>query len=75
MENIPGAQTLDKILYPPPILKKYSGSFVAGKEVENRYKKKVGGTWQTAGTSSTIKNRTFRDNPFAINGERASVLV
>ena len=37
--------------------------------------KKIGGTWQSAGTGSSIRHRTFQSNDFAFSGMRASVEV
>lgn len=39
------------------------------------YRKKIGGTWHFKGTGSSIKHRTFNDNPFAANGTRPGVMV
>jgi hypothetical protein len=39
------------------------------------YKKKIAGSWQNVGSGSEIKNRSFRDNPFAGQGSRNSIVL
>jgi hypothetical protein len=75
LDNLPGWVEIDGKYYPSPFAKQYSGSWMSGKEVVAEYKKKVGGTWQTKGSKSKIKHRTFKDNPFAANGTRPAVMV
>lgn len=60
---------------PCPLMQSYSGSWNSGKTVIASYKKKIGGTWQEKGTKSRIKHVTYRDNPFAAQGSRASVMI
>tara|TARA_R110002073_G_scaffold237786_1_gene398829 strand:- start:5007 stop:7142 length:2136 start_codon:yes stop_codon:yes gene_type:complete len=75
MDNLPGYIETDDKFYPSPFAKQYSGSWMSAKEVLAEYKKKLGGTWQTRGSGSKIKHRTFKDNPFAANGTRPAVMV
>lgn len=75
IENLPGHQEVNGILYPSPFSKQYSGSWNSGKQVIAQYKKKVGGSWKNEGSKSTINHRSFSDNPFAANGLRCSVMV
>lgn len=75
LDNLPGSIELNGVYYPSPLAKKYKGSFQPGKEISAKYKVKVGGNWKTYGTGSEIKNRTFRDNPYAIQGTRSSTIV
>lgn len=74
-DRLPGAITMDDRSYPSPISKQYRGSWEIGKEVIAEYKKKTSGGWSTKGSGSSIKNRTFRDNPFAAQGTRPILLV
>ena len=75
LDNLPGSTKIYTRVYPAPFSKKYKGSFSAGKGIVNYFDKKVGGTWEVAGSGSSIKNRTFKDNPFAAQGERAGVAI
>lgn len=75
IENLPGAIELDGVTYPSPLYKLYKGSWMPGKQIESYFKVKRGGNWIEEGTGTTIKNRTFKDNPYAIQGNRAGVVV
>jgi len=75
IDYLPGAMEINGRRYPSPFYPQTSGSLSTGKSLIAAYKKKVGGTWRTLGSRSTIKNRTFKDNPFAAQGERCSVMI
>lgn len=75
IDNLEGGMEIGDKYYPPPFSKKYMGSWTPGKEVRANYKKKIGGSWHDRGSTSKIKHRTFRDNPFAANGTRPAVMV
>lgn len=75
LENLPGGIQLGDKYYPAPFDKKYKGSWEPGKEVIAKYRKKEGGTWREVGSGSTIKHRTYADNPFAAQGTRPAVMV
>ena len=59
--------------YPHPFFKKYTGSF--NKEVIAKYKKKIGGNWQDYGSNSKIRVESYKDDPYAGQGTRNSVMV
>lgn len=61
--------------FPPPFYKNYVGTFAVNSEIRAEYKKKVAGRWITAGSRSTIKHRSFNENPFAAQGTRPDLLV
>lgn len=73
--NLPGAIELNGRFYPSPLSKKYSGSWAVGKKVTQLYKKKTGGSWQDKGTGTTLRHVTYKDNPFAAQGSRNSIIV
>lgn len=75
LENLDGSQETDGRYYPCPFYKTMKGSWGVDKEIEHRYRKKVGGTWVTQGTGSRIKHRTFKNNAYAANGTRPGILV
>jgi hypothetical protein len=70
LSNLPGKQEIAGILYPPPLDKKYKGSWESGKDIIAKYKKKIAGRWVDKGTGSGFLHRSFNDNPFAANGTR-----
>lgn len=70
LENLPGKMEVGKVLYPPPLSKKTSGSWVVGKDIIARYEEKIGGKWEVKGSGSGFLNRSFKDNPYAANGSR-----
>lgn len=74
-DNLPGAIQIGDKFYPSPFFKQTRGSWNPGHEIEAKYKKKIGGTWQDLGSGSKIKHRTYGDNPFAAQGTRPSVSV
>lgn len=71
-----GAMEINGRYYPNPLYKRTSGTWSPGKKgIMHSYKKKIGGTWVPAGTGSIIKHKTYKDNPFAGQGTRPSVVV
>lgn len=77
ISKLPGAyEGLDGFT-PAPFFKRYTGSFQPGKEIINKYDKKIGGTLvkKGGGTGSNIKHRTFKDDPFAANGTRPGIMI
>lgn len=75
LDNLPGAMQVGEVYYPAPFSKRVNGSLTPGKDLVQSYQKKIGGQWIDVGTKSTIKHRTFSDNPHAGAGERFSVVV
>lgn len=75
LENLPGSIEINGKDFPSPFAKKYSGSWIPGKQIINRYRKKIGGNWKKVGNKSSIKHRTFKDNPFAANGTRPGIML
>lgn len=76
LDNLVGEDERNGIYYPPPLLKKYQGSWHSGKQfIENKYKIKKGNDWQVRGTGSKIYHRSFKDDPHAGNGIRTSLGV
>lgn len=74
-DNLYGAVNLYGVDYPSPLMRKYAGSLTAdNSNVYQRYRVKDRlGNWRVRGTGSVIKHRSFKNNPFAANGTRASV--
>lgn len=70
LENLPGKMEIGGILYPAPLSKKTSGSWIVGKDVIARYEEKIGGKWEMKGSGSGYLFRSFKDNPYAANGSR-----
>jgi hypothetical protein len=75
MDNIPGSVQAGPILYPSPLIKKYTGSTQPGKTAIQEYEEKVGGQWVTKGSKSKLHHRTFGESEFAANGTRPSFSV
>lgn len=75
--TLPGSQEVGGLVHPSPLSKQYTGSWNCGdaKGVRALYKKKIGGRWQDFGTQSSIKHRSFADNPFAANGLRCTMMI
>lgn len=69
-ENLSGGIELGDKYYPPPLLKKYSGSWMSGKDIIAEYDYKVGDSWKKKGSKSMIYHRSFKDKPTAGNGTR-----
>lgn len=61
--------------YPHPFIQEYDGSLQPGKSIIAQYEKKIGGVWKTYGTKSTIKHVTYKNNDFAGQGSRNSVMI
>lgn len=61
--------------YPHPFFQSYSGSWSPGKQIVAKYKKKVGGTWQEVGSMSTINHVSYKDNDYAAQGSRNSLMI
>lgn len=75
LDSLPGTVTVGKEVFPSPISKKYTGSFISGKHIESTYEKKVGNNWTRVGSKSRILHRSFGDNPFAANGTRPGFTI
>jgi hypothetical protein len=73
--NLPGSIELNGKFYPSPLSKQYSGSWTVGKALKQEYQKKIGGTWQKKGSGTQIRHITYKDNPFAAQGSRNSIIV
>jgi hypothetical protein len=61
--------------HPHPFFQSYSGSWSPGKQIVAKYKKKVGGTWQEVGSMSTINHVSYKDNDYAAQGSRNSLMI
>jgi hypothetical protein len=61
--------------YPHPFLQQYDGSFQPGKSITAKYQKNVGGKWMECGSKSMIRHVTYKNNSFAGQGTRNSVMV
>lgn len=72
---LPGKKVIAGRTYPSPFSKQYSGSWTVNSDIKAEYKKKVDGRWETAGSRSVIKHRSFNENPFAAQGTRPDLLV
>lgn len=75
LDMLPGAIELLSRKYPSPFSKLTTGSFEVNRDVVAKYKKRAPGGWETAGTQSSIKHRSFNANPFAAQGTRPTLLV
>lgn len=75
LDNLPGTQIINGRRYPSPLSQRYRGSWQPGNQIEAYYKIKYPGGWEEAGSKSTIRHRTFRDNPFADQGTRPVAIV
>jgi hypothetical protein len=75
LEKLPGAQMLNGKKYPSPFAKQYTGSWNTNGNIVSKYRKKIGGDWEWAGSFSEIKHRSFKDNPYAANGIRAGAMI
>ena len=74
MDFLPGEYTAGRY-YPSPLSKRFMGSFALGKEIKAEYQVKVDGGWETKGSRSAIKHRSFKDNSFADQGSRPIAIV
>ena len=75
LENLVGAVELGDTYYPPPLLKKYSGSWESGKTITAEYETKIGDSWVKKGSKSMVYHRSFGDNPMAGNGTRPGFIA
>ena len=75
LDSLPGTIEIGKDVFPSPLSKKYTGSFMSGKHVISEYEKKIGNNWIRVGSKSRILHRSFGDNPFAANGTRPGFTV
>jgi len=75
LEYLPGAVEHTGKYYPPPFYKRWTGSLASGRSIENRYDVYRGGSKVAAGTGSSIKHISFKNNALAANGTRPSLLV
>ncbi len=75
LDMLPGTYETYDTKYPSPLSKKYKGSWGPSKDVIAEYKKKVKGNWEDVGTKSIIRHRTFKDNPYAGQGSRNSLII
>lgn len=74
-DNMPGTQFLSGRMYKSPILQGYKGSWLPGGRIEASYKMKYRGGWVDAGSKSSIRNKTFKDNSFAEQGTRPLAII
>lgn len=74
-DNLPGMQTINGRRYPSPLSQQYKGSWSTGGQIIATFKDWQPGGWVDGGSFSTIKNRTFKDNPFADQGTRPVAIV
>ncbi len=75
LDYLPGAITIGTEKFRSPISKLYSGTFALNSDTQAYYKKNIGGNWETFGTGSIIKHKSYKDNPFAAAGSRPARLV
>jgi len=75
-DKLRGNQTYNKVSYPSPIKKKYSGSLKAGSGgLTAKYEEKVDGNWTEGGSYSFIRHVTYFGNPAAANGFRSAFIL
>ncbi len=72
LDNLEGGIEIRDKYYPPPLSKKFSGSWESGKTIIAQAEIKIGDTWVKRGSKSMIHHRSFADNPMAANGTRPS---
>lgn len=70
LDNLEGGVEIRDKYYPPPLSKKFSGSWESGKTIIAQAEVKVGDSWVKRGSKSMIYHRSFADNPMAANGTR-----
>ena len=79
LERLPGGGNFmingEKKYIPSPFSKAWQGSWDTGGAITATYKKKMGGSWKELGSKSTIKNRSFKDNAFAGQGDRNTIIL
>ncbi len=62
-------------MYPSPLSIQYKGSWSPGGALIAERKEKTSGGWGVEGSRSTIRHRTFKDNPFAEQGTRPTWII
>lgn len=76
MRNLKGSSEIDDKYIPSPLAKTMTGSIRPNSLWIHKYDKKIGGTWQKAGTESYIKHGVFTiENPEAAAGGRYTIIV
>lgn len=75
IERLPGEIEIGDKYYPSPLAQQGKGSWMPSKRYIATYDKKVGGSWVTRGSQSSIKHVTYKDNPFAANGTRPAIMA
>ena len=75
IDELPGGIEINGKYYPSPLYKQHDGGWGINKDIVAKYKKKVGKNWREEGSFSTIKHRSYKDNPYAAQGTRNSVMV
>lgn len=76
MRNLAGSVEIGEKYIPSPLAKKMSGSIRPNSDWIHLYDKKIGGTWQKAGTESYVKHKPFTvEDPEAAAGGRYTVIV
>jgi hypothetical protein len=74
-KHLEGGYKTGEKSYPPPLLKKFSGSTTkTGSYITAKYKKEVGGRWTEVGSGSQIHHRSFNNDHLAGNGLRTNVV-
>lgn len=74
-DHLPGGIEAGGIYYPPPFSKKAKGSLMSGGDYKAEYRVKIGNNWVDKGTRTMIKNRSAKDNPYVLQGGRASIAL
>ncbi len=75
IDRLPGDVEIDEKYYPCPLSQQGKGSWMPSKRFIASYDKKMGGTWVTKGSQSSIKHLTYKDNPFAAAGTRPAIMA
>lgn len=70
LNNLRGDMNYGNTLFPSPLSKAYSGSWMPNKYIIAETEIKEGGNWVKTGSRSKIQHRSFGNNPFAGNGTR-----
>lgn len=72
IDKLPGEYKASERTYPAPFFKRYAGSWAPARDIRAEYKESP---TKTGGTGSSIKHRTFKDNPYAANGTRPGIML
>ena len=75
LDYLPGAITIGEQKFRSPFSKLYNGVFALNSDTQAYYKKNIGGNWETFGTGSVIKHKSYKDNSFAAAGSRPARLI